>query len=65
MNQNETCLEMRPHWTFRDELGIIEGVALKGKMIQIPEKLQQQATEQLHMDHMISEKTTPLARKSV
>ena len=56
---------MRPYWTFRDECAMIDGVAMKSKRVIIPEGLQQQTIEQLHMTHMDTEKTRLLATASV
>ena len=39
LNQNETC----QNWG--DELAMMDGVAMKGKRVIIPEELQQEAVE--------------------
>ena len=50
---------MRPNRTFKDELLMIDGIALKKRII-IPDKLQQQALEQLHVNDMGIEQMRPL-----
>ena len=46
-------------------MAVIDGVILKGKHIVIPNTLQKQALEQLHINHMGKEKTKLLACKSI
>ena len=50
--RNEIPQDMRPYWTFRDNLEVIDGVLMKGRCIITPEELQRQALEQLHSNHM-------------
>ena len=52
--------EMRPTWTFRHHLAVIDGIILKGKCIIMPKELQEEKLEQLHRNHMGIEKKTRL-----
>ena len=57
--------DLRPYWSYRDELAVIDGVILKGRCIVIPNSLRQQVLNQLHTNHMGIEKTKLLALESV
>ena len=46
-------------------MALIDGVILKGRHIVIPEPLQRQVLEQLHVNHMGSKKTKLLANESL
>ena len=43
---------LRPYWSYRDKLAVIDGVILKGRHIVIPNNLRQQVLNQLHTNHM-------------
>ena len=56
---------MRPCWTFKDDLAVIDGITMKGRCIIIPGELQKMALEQLCSNKMgIDTKTGLLAYKS-
>ena len=55
-NRAQIPQDMTTYWTFWDDMGVIDGVILKGRGIVIPEPLQRQALEQLYFDHMGVEK---------
>jgi transposase InsO family protein len=57
--------DMRPYWSYRDELGVANGVIFKGRQVLIPEVLRSDILEQLHHGHFGIEKTRRLARESV
>ena len=57
--------DLRPYWSYRDKLAVIDGVVMEGRYILIPTNLQQQVLDQLHTNHMGIEKTKLLAHKSV
>ena len=57
--------DIRPHWPYRDELAVIDGIILKGRCIIIPDSLKQQVLAQLHINHIGIEKTKLLACESV
>ena len=54
-----------PYCLYRDELVIIDGIILKGRHIVIPSSLRQQILDQLHTNHMGTEKSELLACESV
>ena len=57
--------DLRPHWSYRDDLSAIDGVVIKGRQILTPSSLKQQVLDQLHTNHMGIEKIKLLAWKSV
>ena len=61
----EISEELKPYWSYRDELAVIDGVVLKGRCIIIPNSLKQQVLNQLLINHMGIEKMRLLARKCV
>lgn len=52
-------------WSFREEIGISNGVIFKGKRVVVPESLRQDIKDQLHQGHMGIERTRRLARETV
>ena len=56
---------MRTYWTFWVDIAVIYGVILTGRHVVIPETLQKQALEQIHVNHMWIRKTMLLACKSI
>ena len=44
--------DIRPYWSYKDDLAVIDGIFIKGRHIAIPENLKQQALDQLHVNHM-------------
>ena len=63
--EDELHTDLKPYWSYRDELAVINGIVLKGRHIIIPTSLRQQVLDQLHTNHMGIEKTQLLACKSV
>ena len=63
--KDELHTKIRPYWSYRDELAVINGVILKWRCIIIPDNLKQQVLTQLHTNHMGIEKTKQLAHESV
>ena len=63
--KDELHVNLKPYWSCRDELAVIDGVILKGRHIIIPTSLRQQILEQLHINHMGIKKTKLLACQSV
>ena len=57
--------ELRPYWSYRDEIGMSNGVLFKGRQVIIPEALRQDILNQLHESHLGIEKTRRLMRDSV
>ena len=52
----EVITEIQPHWSFRDEVVVKEGVTMKGGRIINPESLLKRALGQLHVNHIGTEK---------
>lgn len=57
--------DIRPYFSFRDELALEGGVLFKGKQVVIPAAMTHGILEQLHASHQGIEKTRSLARESV
>ena len=56
---------LAPYWTFRDELGVEDGVVLKGTRIVIPTTLRNSVLEKIHYAHQGMEKCKLRAKSSV
>ena len=63
--RDELHSNLRPYWSYRDDMVVIDGVVMKGRCILIPTNLKQQVLDQLHTNHMGIEKTKLLACESV
>nr|XP_054763903.1 uncharacterized protein K02A2.6-like [Lytechinus pictus] len=61
--QVPNCL--RTFWSYRDELGTVNGIVFKGRQVVVPKALQEDILRQLHTSHMGIEKTRRLARDCV
>lgn len=61
----EVSKTLKPYWSFRDELGIDDGILTKGQRIIIPSTIQDEILEKLHAAHQGAEKTKLRARTSV
>ena len=57
--------DLRPYWSYRDEIDISDGVIFIGKQVIIPDAIRSDILHQLHEDHLGIEKTRLLMRKSV
>ena len=58
--------DIRLYWSIKDDMLVKDGVIMKTRCIVIPKALQQQALDQLHVNHMgMMEKTKLLVHKSV
>ena len=55
-SKNQLPQDIRTYWMFRDNMAVINGVVIKGRLIVIPEVLQQQVLKQLHINHMAIKK---------
>ena len=56
---------LRTFWSYRDELGIVNGIIFKGRQVVVPQPLRADILEQLHTSHMGIERTRRLARDAV
>ena len=54
--KDELHSNLRPYWSYRDDLVVIDRVVMKGRWIIIPTALKQQVLDQLHTNHMVSKK---------
>ena len=54
--KDELHTDLRPYWSYRDQLVVIHGIILKGRHIVIPNSLGQQVLNQLNTNHMVIEK---------
>ena len=55
-SRDKLCVDFQPYWSSRDDLGVIDGVILKGKHIIMLNSLREQVLNQLHTNHMGIEK---------
>ena len=53
--------DIKAYWTFQGDMAVIERLTLKGRHTVIPQILQKQMLQQLHINHMAVEKTNLLA----
>ena len=51
--KDELHSDLRPCWSYRDDLVVIDGVVMKGRWIIIPTALKQQVLDQLHYTQII------------
>ena len=64
--RRKDCPEcLHGYWNYRDELGIEDGIILKGSRIVIPQSLRAEVLEQLHYAHQGIEKCRLRAKSSV
>ena len=63
--KDQQHLDVRPYWSYKDDLAAIDSIVMKGRHIIIPKVLKQQALDQLHVNHMGIEKTKLLVCKSI
>ena len=56
-------VDVRPYWSFRDELAIEDGIIFKGQEVVVPEALRQDVLRQLHQSHQGLKKTRLLAKE--
>ena len=64
-SKDEFSEELKPYWSYRDELAVIDGIILKGRCIIIPKSLRLQVLDQLHTNHMGIGKMKLLAHECV
>ena len=63
--KDELHNNLRPYWSYRDDLVVMDGVVMKGRQILTPTALKQQVLDQLHTNHMGIEKTKLLICESL
>ena len=57
--------ELKPHWNFREELSVHEGMILKGSRIVIPRAMRKEILHKIHLGHLGREKCKHRARQVV
>ena len=57
--------DIRPYWSFRDQLSVEDGIIVKGSQVMIPPQLRKDILDQLHTAHLGQEKTKLLAKETV
>ena len=62
--KDQLLINIRPYWSYKDDLAVIDCVVMKDRCIIIHEGLKQQALDQLHVNHMGIEKTKLLTCES-
>ena len=50
--KHQLHIDIRPYWSYKDDLAVIDGIVMKGRHIVIPENLKQQVLDQLPFNHM-------------
>ena len=50
--RDQLHINIRPYWSYRDDLAVTGGMVMKGRHIIIPQELKQQVLDQLHINHM-------------
>ena len=54
--KDQLNLDIRPYWSYKDDLAVIGGIVMKSRHIIILEVLKQQALDQLHVNYMAIKK---------
>ena len=63
--KDETPVEVRPYWNYRDEISCYEGLMFKGVRIIIPRSLRPETLQRIHAAHLGIEKCRARARTAV
>ena len=63
--KTEVQKESQPYLSFRDEIELIDGIAIKERRIAIPVSLQDKTINQLHINDMDMEKTRMLVQELI
>ena len=53
------------YWSFKDDMALIDGIIMKGRCVILPEILNTQVLEHLHINYIGTEKTKLLAYGSI
>ena len=54
--EDQLQIDIRPYWSYKDNLAVIDSLVMKGRCIIIPQDLKQQVLDQLYLNHMGIEK---------
>ena len=63
--KDQLHLDIRPYWSYKDDLAVKDGIVMKGRCTIIPKVLKQQALDQLHVNHMGIKKLKLLECESI
>ena len=63
--QRDLHAELKPYWSFRDELSVENGLLLKGEQIIIPSSLQQEYLQAIHSGHQGITRCQQRAKSSI
>ena len=63
--KEQTPIEIRPYWNYRDEISCYEGLMFKGDRIIIPQSLRPEILQRIHAAHLGIEKCRARARSAV
>ena len=50
--RDQLHINIRPYWSYKGDLAVMDGAVMKGRHIIVPQNLQQQVLDQLHLNHM-------------
>ena len=50
--KDQLHIDIRPYWSYKDDLAVIDGIVMKGRCIVIPDDIKKQVLDQLHVNHM-------------
>ena len=64
-NRKEIPDIVKPYWSYREELTIINGIVYKGERIVIPEVMRRDILKKIHQAHLGMEKTKLRARETI
>ena len=63
--KDQLHLNIRPYWSYKDDLAVIDDIIMKGRCIIISEVLKQQVLDQLHVNLMGIKKIKLLVHESI
>ena len=63
--KDQLHIDIRPYWSYKVNLAVIDGVVLRGRCIIIPQELNKQMLDQLYLNYMGIIKTKLLMHESV
>ena len=49
--KDQLHINIRPCWSYKDDLTVIDSIVMKGRLIIIPKRLKQWELDQLHVNH--------------
>ena len=58
----ETCVEVRPYWSYREEISCYDGLMFKRDRVTVPYVLRREMLDHIHTAHLVIEKCKAQAR---